>query len=365
MGGREPEAAFHRYWRKIGGGSLTVAILLHGILLVVGAMIVFRTIREPEKTVDFIPGSKGGGGGGGEMQQRAERLARATPAQSVRRVFAEGTVSSITMPDPGDSFGEMASLGSLSGGGSGFGRGGGNGNGVGPGSGPGTGMGGLGGGTVFFNQEIKANRVAYVIDFSLSMSGKREKLMRKELEKSVRQLSPLMHFQLIFFSGPVWIAGDRVEMNIGNTEAVVTHGDTEYKWERGSTAGSWEHKGRKPSAEWLAAGPVEIESAAVQIRETHLEYGTHWVSPLEIALEMTPPPDVIFFMTDGASPGTTERDIERLGSRARAKKTVINTMALMEPEAEDGMKELARRSKGRFTVIDASGTAREVPLDKK
>ena len=79
---------------------------------------------------------------------------------------------------------------------------------------------------------------------------------------------------------------------------------------------------------------------------------------------MTPPPDVIFFMTDGASAATTERDIDRIGSRARSRKTIINTMALMESDAEAGMKELARRSKGRFTIIDSSGTAREVPLDK-
>jgi hypothetical protein len=366
---RGPEGLFHRYWRKIGAGSLMVAILLHVGLLVLGAMIVYKTIQEPEKTVDFIPGKGGGGGGGGEMQKRAERMAKSTPVQSLRRVSAEGATTSVVMPDPGDSFGQMASLGSLSGGGgmgggSGLGSGGGHGNGVGTGTGNGVGAGGFGTGTIFFNQEIKASRVAYVIDFSLSMSGKREKLMRQELERSVRQLSPLMHFQLIFFSGPVWIAGDTVDMNLGNKDAVVRHGDTEYKWEAGKTPGSWENKGKKPEAEWMTASPEAIDLAATRIQKTPLQYGTHWVSPLEMALAMTPPPDVIFFMTDGASAATTERDIDRIGSRARSRKTVINTMALMEPDAEAGMKELARRSKGRFTIIDSTGTAREVPLDK-
>jgi len=358
------ESGFVRFWRRLGGGSLVVAILFHVILLVLGAMIVMRTIREPDKKVDFVPSGGGGGGGSGELQKQA-KLAKASPMQSARRVAVEG-LSEVSMPDPGDSFGQLASLSSLSGGGglgggSGFGHGGGNGNGAGPGSG--MGVGGLRAGAIFFNQKVKADRIAYVIDFSLSMKGKREKLMRQELEKSVRALTPLNHFQLIFFCGPAWIAGDRVEMGMGNHDAVVIHGGQNYDWERGKAPGSWEAKGRKYDAEWLTADPAAIEAAAVNIRETRLEYGTHWVAPLELALDMKPAPEVIFFMTDGASPGTTEKDIERIASRARARKTIINTMSLMEPDADAGMKLLAKLARGQFTVIDANGETKVMPLD--
>ncbi|WP_367870398.1 hypothetical protein [Luteolibacter sp. Populi] len=360
------ESGFIRFWRKLGGGSLMVAILLHVIILVLGAFWVIKTLREPEKTVDFIPGKGGGGGGAGELQKQAKSV-KLPMNQSVKRVTVEG-VSEVVMPDPGDSFGQMASMSSLSGGGglgggSGFGRGGGNGNGIGPGSGNGMGAGGFGTGTVFFNQEIKAARVAYVIDYSLSMRGKREDLMRKELEKSVRKLNPLMRYQLIFFCGPAWIAGDELVVGLGNRDAIVKHQGKEYEWKTPG-GGRWEPSGKKVKVEWLNADPAIVEQSASHIKKTPLASGTHWVAPLEMALEMDPPPEVILFMTDGASPGTTEKDIERLASRARGRKTIINTMSLMEPDADEGMKMLARLAKGTFTVIDETGTAREVPLDK-
>jgi hypothetical protein len=113
----------------------------------------------------------------------------------------------------------------------------------------------------------------------------------------------------------------------------------------------------------MTADSASIDRAAIYIKETALEYGTHWGGPLEMALEMMPPPELIVFMTDGASPGTKDKDIEQLAARARAKKTIINTMSLMEPEADAGMKKLAKLAKGSFTVIDVSGTPHVVPLD--
>lgn len=129
-------------WQKMGGNSLTFAIVLHAVFLLIGAFWVIQVIKEPEKKVDFLPG---GGGGGGErgVQVQQKRQKQITPSTNVKRVFAEGAQSSFAIPDPGDSFGEMSSLSSLAGGGlSGGGLGGGSG---GPGRGMGSGM-GLGGG---------------------------------------------------------------------------------------------------------------------------------------------------------------------------------------------------------------------------
>lgn len=66
------------------------------------------------------------------------------------------------------------------------------------GKGSGTG----GGGASFFEQKVTAERIAYVIDYSLSMSGARENLMRNELKKSVSGLPDGMNYQMIFFAGP-------------------------------------------------------------------------------------------------------------------------------------------------------------------
>ena len=140
-------------WQRLGGGALSIAILLHVILLVLGAFWIFKTIYPPEKKVDFMPDG-GGGGGGGErgMQYEVQQKKRAqmTPTQNVKRVFVEGAASNFAIPDPGDNFGEMSTLSSLSGGGMSGGLGGaGSGSGFGKGSGGGRGDGkgfGFGGG---------------------------------------------------------------------------------------------------------------------------------------------------------------------------------------------------------------------------
>lgn len=144
------------FWRRLGGGALTFAILLHVVLLIIGAILVFQRIYEPEKDIDFMPGGASGGGGGERGAQTAiqqKKRAQLTPNTQVKRVIAEGAVSNFTIPDPGDSFGEMSVLSSLSGGASGGlggpGSGGGLGGGQGKGLGDGLGVGG--GGTGKFN----------------------------------------------------------------------------------------------------------------------------------------------------------------------------------------------------------------------
>ena len=136
-------------WAKLGGGALTFAIIFHVILLIIGAIWIFQVIREPEKKVDFLPGGGSAGGGERSAQTKVQQKKRAqiTPSTNVKRVFAEGAVSNYAIPDPGDNFGEMSALSSLSAGGPSGGLGGsGSGGGFGSGHGTGTGL-GLGGGT--------------------------------------------------------------------------------------------------------------------------------------------------------------------------------------------------------------------------
>lgn len=143
-----PAPAKQSFWRKIGGGALTFAIIFHVILLAIGAVWIFQIIREPEKSVDFMPPGSAGGGGERNASLKVKQRAQITPSTHVRRVFAEGATSNYALPDPGDTFGEMSSLSSLAGGGglgSGFGGAGqGNGFGKGDGTGNGLGVGGTG-----------------------------------------------------------------------------------------------------------------------------------------------------------------------------------------------------------------------------
>jgi hypothetical protein len=349
---------------------LSIAAGMHLGLLVIGAFFIFRTIRPPQKKIDFLPSGRGGGGSEGVPVKKAPKKAMANPTSGLKRVFAEGATTSLALPPPGDAFDNLSRLGSLGGGGglgNGMGGKGGFGHGTGAGNGFGAGLtGGLGGSAgavTFFRQEIRAQRIAYVIDYSASMRGKREKLMRGELAKSVGQLSPLMQFQLIFFSGPVWLAGDKVNMAENHRSATVTSGATTYEWEPSQeTPGGWEPKGKKPRPTWIDARRDALDKAGQQIAETPLVYGTYWIAPLEMALAMDPAPDLIFFMTDGVSAsGKDPEVIKAIGHRAKSRKTVINTVAMMEPQAEESMKALAHSTGGQFSIIRPDGTVEVIP----
>ena len=131
----------------MGGGALSISILVHVALLIIGAFWVLQIIREPEKKVDFMPAS--GGGGAPESQQQQKKQRNVHLQESVSRVAAVGVESSISLPDP-DMSSAMTSLGNLGGGslskgmggnGSGGGKGNGTGTGFGDGMGPGMGNG--------------------------------------------------------------------------------------------------------------------------------------------------------------------------------------------------------------------------------
>ena len=134
-------------WERIGAGSLSISVLLHVILLIIGVFWVLQVVREPEKKVDFMPPAGGGGSVSSQVQAKKQRM-NAVPRE-LPRLVATGVSSSIVLPepDPASQLTELSSLssGSLSGGmggaGSGGGKGNGTGKGIGDGSGPGLGNG--------------------------------------------------------------------------------------------------------------------------------------------------------------------------------------------------------------------------------
>lgn len=128
------------WWMKLGGGSLMIAAIIHVVLFIAGGFWVYKVIVDAEKKVDFMPAGSGGGGErSAQTKVQQKKRQQITPSTNVKRVFAEGATSSYSIPDPGDSFGEMSALASLGGGGMG---GGGLGGGVGQSFGKGDGLGG-------------------------------------------------------------------------------------------------------------------------------------------------------------------------------------------------------------------------------
>ena len=195
-----------------------------------------------------------------------------------------------------------------------------------------------------------------MIDFSLSMEDQgRDKLMRAELAKSVKALPPVAKYQLIFFSGPAWVAGDEV-VTRGGLEATVKSGGREYKWS-GKSMWAWKPTYPRQQPAWVTAGPLEVENSLKLIESTKLIGGTDWESPIEMAIGMNPPPEVIFFMTDGSMAYRDMGQLVRsLGSKARARKVMIHAIAMMLDEDTDrdaisSMQELAKLTGGRFKNV--------------
>jgi hypothetical protein len=272
------------------------------------------------------------------------------PSSAMAKVIAANTESPVSVPVPDT---DVTAPSTDFGNGDDFGEG------WGSGSGDGSG----GGGATFFQQKVKASKVAYVIDYSQSMRGARESLMRAELRKSVESLSLSMSYQLIFFAGPTWVAGDEVTMAKGNKSAEVKGSGGTFDWVSKGSAHDWNTKGRKQKAKWLEVTPAKRKKSLDLIASTPLVYGTNWEPALEMALAMDPAPDVIFFMTDGITGGDAEGLAKSIAGRAKRNKIMINTVAMMEPKAEAAMKLLAKGTGGQFTVIENGGKVRQVPLD--
>lgn len=145
---RIPQQRKNSFWQKLGGGSLTMSIIFHGILLAVFAVWIIRIIPQPEKTVDFMR-SGGGGGSPAPSERTMQKQNAAISKPTMSRISVPGAPSSITLPEMDDSQ-SLLSLGGMSStmaGGFGTSAGGrGNGSSKGFGDGPGIG-GGLGDGT--------------------------------------------------------------------------------------------------------------------------------------------------------------------------------------------------------------------------
>lgn len=131
------------FWRRVGGGSLFISLVVHAIVLAVGVFIIVQIIPPPpEKVVDFIAPGGGGAPATNNQQKKRANVVR----NNASRVAAKDVVSNFTLPDP-EASADMSALGALGAGGMGGlgGLGNGGGKGMGTGDGVGSGMGsGLG-----------------------------------------------------------------------------------------------------------------------------------------------------------------------------------------------------------------------------
>jgi hypothetical protein len=129
-----PATPNRSFWQKLGGGSLSISLILHVVLLSIGVIWVFQIIpQESAKVVDFMPNSGGGGSAASEMRVK-QHVQMAQP--NLSRIIAIGATG-ISIPEP-EELTRITSLGGLSSGALAAGQGG---NGSGGGKGDGNGLG--------------------------------------------------------------------------------------------------------------------------------------------------------------------------------------------------------------------------------
>lgn len=204
----------------------------------------------------------------------------------------------------------------------------------------------------FIGMQDKAESVCFIVDYSISMKDKikgskvsREDLMREKLVSSLSGLSDQMMVSVIFFSGPAWIAGDKESQVRKQYE---THGDPNwFNWRPIDY-----DKLDKPT--WHRMTDAYRSEITNVVKKQKLTGGTVWQNPLRLAMALDPAPDVIFFLTDGA---TSEEDVEEtialVGDWKRKNRDLrIHTVALGEPRAAAGMRRIAGRTGGKFRLIE-------------
>lgn len=175
------------YWKKVGGGSLMLSLLIHLGILAVAAVFV-TTVVTADKAVDFLPGggSKAGVQASASLAQKVQTKKRSQLNKSVpmQKVVSTGA-SSIALPDvPTDPI-DMPDMASAMGGGT-MGSGGFGSSGAGGGFGTGVGIGGMKGVTfkpiIMFGKDLKARKIGVIMDVSGSMTPHLTKVV-KELDR--------------------------------------------------------------------------------------------------------------------------------------------------------------------------------------
>lgn len=218
-------------------------------------------------------------------------------------------------------------------------------------------LGELGGGmtrqTQFMGQSAEGTRFAFVIDYSKSMSNTQLRVMKHELYNAVKEIGDGGMVSLIFFSGPVWRPDQDAQAAIG-------------RW-GGSNGKGWYLKDNieAPEPQWLFPNTKNLAALERMIYQTPTTYGTDWYPPLKEALSIEPPPDIIFFMTDGACPQSSiDKTLTMVGDLPSGS-VQINTMVLgIDESRATALKQIAEMTGGEFRHYDnkeLSDVANQLP----
>lgn len=354
---KEPNAVV-KYWRKVGGGSLALSLLIHvGIL--VGAYFLVETIVLENK-VDFLSGggSKAGQEASQSLAQQVQQKKRTNISKMLpmRKVVSTSANAAIALPDmPSDNL-EMPEMSSMMGGGmtgsAGFGS-----QGAGGGFGTGIGTGGMKGVT-FFGMTTPLDRVVFVLDFSASMKKNQVELVVNEMGKTLKMLPMRSQYQVILFAGGARFADRNWKVEQPSTfERIMVHrGKQKYRFfspTKSHTDYAFDGSDNElPKDDWLTSNPVNVGRTMEELDKKETWGGTDWRWAFKTALNMSPPPKVVYFMTDGLGGSNVELILDYNKKKAKA---TLNTFLMHTSAGAPLMKEIAEKTGGRFTIVKNDG----------
>jgi hypothetical protein len=297
--------------------GLVLSLLIHLMITLVAALVTVGVAGL---------GSRGSGGGEFTIDLTSEGqlagIVDAAPLDALAPSVADTKVQELPTAGVAEGAGGMdapgagAGLGAIADGLGG--AGGGN-----IGDGKGLGAGGSGnGGASFFGIEAKGSRFLYICDVSGSMdwdeSGapsqqhSRINALRRELSRSIQGLMEHMQFYVFFFSSGVQPLNP-------------------------------------DSNKWMLAKESGKKYALERIDKLRAWGGTEPWPAFEMAFQMKPAPDAIYFMTDGEFDPNVALRIQAVNVGSR--KIPIHCITLVERTGEEVMRKIASDSGGTYTHV--------------
>ncbi|MGA0285541.1 MAG: hypothetical protein ACO3P9_09765 [Phycisphaerales bacterium] len=173
------------------------------------------------------------------------------------------------------------------------------------------------GGTTFFGVSARGRRIGYVVDVSASMEGGgRLWVALDELKRSLSALPDHTWFHVALFSNDVVVP----------------------PFQPG----------------WLRATDENLERMTGWLdREVSTGGGTRPGGAFQRLFGLDPPPDAIFFLTDGEVPPDTPSLVQRLNQRLQ--RAVVNTVAFGSEAGRAPLERIASDSSGAFRFVPVGG----------
>lgn len=176
----------------------------------------------------------------------------------------------------------------------------------------GGGGGSVGAGTTFMGVRAEGSRICIIADCSGSMSGPKLEYVKEEILEAVRSMPREAEFQVIFFQ----------------SQAVPYNQP------------GWRNPKR------------DLDNLKRWLVTVNSQGGTMPLTAFEEAFQLTPPPDAIFFMTDGLFEADVVPGVKamNLGGSSKAK---IHTISFLDKSAEVYMRQIANDSGGSYRHVSA------------